>query len=262
MYALAGIEKYINMKIPVAAVSDDILVEDKSRGIRIQLSTWDEDGNETGFQPPRGRPGSRDGRGGRDGRSPHGRGDPRDSRRGSRPESGPDRRPDSRGEPRPASRAPVPRSPQERPVEARPARAEHQQRGKHLTAEERLAHYRQKYGESFEPTPELLERLRREEQRAKEHAKPDHGGNRSGRQGGNRSSGGERRQGQDGNRQAQGERGRGDGRQNGSARRPVTGKPASVQAAAPVAGAVQEKSKPQGGILGWIKGLLRGKKQP
>jgi ATP-dependent RNA helicase RhlB len=251
VYALAGIEKYINMKIPVAPVSDDILVQDKSKGMRIQLSTWDEEGNETGFQPARGRGGPRDARGGRDGRDargPHGHGDQRDPRHGGRPETaGGDRRPDGRGGNRPAGQRPA----QERPAEVRAPRgdrpAAHKAGG--MSVEERLAFYRQKYGESFQATPELMEKLRREEQRAKEHAKPDHGGNRSGRTGSGHPRGGERRQ--EGKRPA-----------NSGRPAPVAGAAAPERRPVAQAAAQSTKKTPQGGILGWIKGLFRGTKQP
>jgi ATP-dependent RNA helicase RhlB len=246
VYALAGIEKYINMKIPVVPMTDEILAQDKSKGIRIQLSTWDEEGNETGFQS-RGRPGmpSHGGRDGRDNRGSHGTRDGRGrpERTESRPGPRPERRPESSSGNRPQG----PRPAQERPIEARGARVDRPAHGKAggLTVEERLAFYRQKYGDSFEPTPELLERLRREEQRAKEHAKRDHSGKNAPR---NRS---------------------GQGGKSGIAANPVrsetenrkrTAKPAVEPKAVAPAVAPETKARPQSGILGWIKGLFRGTK--
>ncbi len=256
VYALAGIEKYINLKIPVAPITDDLLFEDKSKGIRIQLSTWDEEGNETGFQT-RGRfdrnsrtPGGRDARGGRDGR---------DTRRPPRPDGRSDVRQDKRPDNRNAEVRPVEARPDnrkgpvrvqgsnarpahERPTEVRAPRTEHASRGKGagLTVEERLAFYRQKYGESFQPTPELLERLRREEQRAKEHAKRDHAGKNAQRAPRQPHNGEQRKKTPD------------------PVAKPVA---VAVSSASPMVSDMTKKQS-QGGILGWIKGLFRGTKQP
>jgi ATP-dependent RNA helicase RhlB len=253
VYALAGIEKFINMKIPVAPMADELLVEDKSKGIRIQLSTWDEDGNETGTVSFRSRSGGRDGRDGRGGRNDRGGRDQRGGRV-SRDGQGRPPRAETRGERRPDNRGPgvakTPRLGQERPAEARqPRGGERPAHGKAagLTVEERLAFYRQKYGDSFEPTPELLERLRREEQRAKEHAKRDHAGKSA-----PRGKPGVPRSGESADA----------GRAAGEARKKAAAPVATANMAPAKAEASNMEKRPQGGILGWIKGLFRGTKQP
>jgi ATP-dependent RNA helicase RhlB len=81
VYGLPPIEKYIEMKLPVMAFEESLLVDDKSAGIHFSRSHYDEEfgGNYSGKH-------GKDGRGGRDSYGA------RDSRGGRRPEGA--RRPD------------------------------------------------------------------------------------------------------------------------------------------------------------------------
>lgn len=260
VYALAGIEKYINMKIPVAPVTDEMLAVDKSQGMRIHLSTWDDDGNEIEGAPSRGY-------------GDRGRGAPRRNDRNGRPErdrQGPSRGPrehENRDRPktregqtsaRPATPAPRMFPSAANAAVQKQAAAKPVQRGQ--SAEERLAYYRQKYGESFIPTPELLERLRRDEQRAKEK------GQRVSRTPG--SHGQKPSQNRESGRSNQARDNRNGPGQNERAPRPSTGRsqnpknPARTATPIAVSPAVPETKKKRSGILEWVSGLLRGTKRP
>ncbi len=151
VFALDGIEKYLNIKIPVGELTEISFGVDASKGQRIRLDNYDD----TRSAGHAGRP---DKRGDQQGR----------------------RRPDALGpvrsqphQARPVATRPA-ASPHDRPIhprapEAKPVRSNQAAVAKGRSVEERLEFYRQKYGESFKPNKELLEKLKREEQRALEH---------------------------------------------------------------------------------------------
>ncbi|MDA3948760.1 MAG: helicase-related protein, partial [Spirochaeta sp.] len=167
VFGLEAIEKLINQKIPVGELTEDLIGEDASAGMRIRTDRGaprDNDRGRSGRGDARrdNRRGGRDG--GRDsdhrrsesGRSDRGRGSTpagkRPAERGEREPRGTERprRPDTR---RPDSRRPDNRRPDNR-------RGENVAPGQAPKAndslEERLAYYRKKYGEDFQPTDEML----------------------------------------------------------------------------------------------------------
>lgn len=191
VFGLESIEQLINQKIPTAHVSDELMGEDASAGMRIQLVTTGRDGDR-GFDGGgggggRGRDGRRSSGGGRDGR--RGRDD-----RGPRDGGRPPRRDEERGDgarrdgpPRP--RRPVRREPGEdrRPPRSRaPEAASAGGRGprKGDTLEQRLAYYREKYGEDFQPTDEMLANLGAESDRGRGRRPAASGGESGERDGG------------------------------------------------------------------------------
>ena len=134
VYGLPAIEQLIGFKIPVGELTEDLFAQDKSAGQRIHLehSGRDFDG---GRRPERsGRGGSRSGS--RDGRAP-------DRSRGPR-KPGPAARPVHQASTRTV--ASQPRKPKEAGRQSSP----HSSPRKKMSQEERIAYYRQKYGENFD----------------------------------------------------------------------------------------------------------------
>ncbi|MFW6228109.1 MAG: DEAD/DEAH box helicase [Alkalispirochaeta sp.] len=159
VFGLEAIETLINQKIPVDELTDDLFAEDASAGMRIRATAGRDDrGDRDRGDRDRGRRGSRrsDGAGGPR-REPS-----RGPRRSSRPDgdrerpprrdagdghSGPRRKPDHRrGERRGPDRRPEPAVAGSAPKASD-------------TLEERLAYYRKKYGEDFQPTDEMLKNM-------------------------------------------------------------------------------------------------------
>lgn len=172
VFGLESIESLINQKIPVAELTDELHAEDASAGMRIQM---DRDSRDNRGDDRRGRPGRGGRSGGRsdsrrsEGRRSEGRhGDSRrggDSRRSDGRRSGESRRgAETRGGE--ARRAPDTRRGDSRRGESR--RTPDRRPDRHPDAaaagapkasdslEERLAYYRRKYGEDFQPTDEML----------------------------------------------------------------------------------------------------------
>jgi len=248
VYHLPAIEKYIAGKIPLAEFSEELLVEDVSRGQRIHLSTWDDEGDRQGGRNGHAGP-SRDGRG-RSSPRYEGRGENRGPRGEHGPGAGPARpfreRTESAGPrlpegPRP-ERKPFdkPRS-DPRPHEAPRGERREKTGPKPVPAgsgvEARLAYYRQKYGEGFEVTPELLNRLKSEEAAATRRRQEKSGSGERQNQTGKKQSGH--------TKAAQGTRSAGP--QKG-AQQPAKGQsPRSAE---------QEKNTKKttsGGLFGWLK---------
>ncbi len=166
VFGLESIESLINQKIPVAELTDELHAEDASAGMRIQM---DRDSRDNRSDDRRGRPGRGGRTGGRSsGRSEGRRGDSHrggdtrrsegrrsgESRRGTETRGGEARRaPDTRrGDSR---RGDSRRTPDRRP-ERRPDPAAAGAPKASDSLEERLAYYRRKYGEDFQPTDEML----------------------------------------------------------------------------------------------------------
>ncbi len=119
IYALPAIEKYIQMEIPVGWAEDDMFREDESTGVFIQ----------TRVRPAR------------PGRDSDRRRDHRKPRIASRqPGSEADQKTRKKRKRRPKG------APEQRP---RPAENKPTNNGKNASREDRLAYYRQKYGENF-----------------------------------------------------------------------------------------------------------------
>ncbi len=154
VFGLDSIESLINQRIPVGTLSADDYGQDASKGVRIHLESA---GRDSGRDRDRGRD---SGRGRRDDRGPR-----RD--RGPRQDHGPrqDRSPRQERAPRPDATPRTERSP--RP-ERGPRHDRPQRRPQEVGAgspkssdnlEDRLAYYRRKYGEDFQPTDEMLANL-------------------------------------------------------------------------------------------------------
>ena len=261
VFGLDAIESLINQKIPVEQLTDELYAEDASAGMRIQLEVTGRDRDDRG-----------PGRGGRSGRGSSGRGGPRrgdrgapdrrgERRDGDRPSSRSrqhdrrdserrpsDRRPSDRrgGERRPGDRRPADRRASREPVGAAPKAGD--------SLEERLAYYRKKYGEDFQPTDEMLASMeggKRESRTRSESSSRKR-----------RSRGRSNRQHRDGARPPQ--KGGSEGGERRDADRAAAGKkPQHAKKAAgppearkvPPRDASSEKPK---GILGRLKGLFRG----
>ncbi len=140
VYGLPAIEKYIEMKIPVKAVSEELLVEDKSSTMRF------------GHARDRARPGARPG-------DRHGERRAGTGRPGARGDGRPgDRRPGDRhaGERRPAERGGRDEARRAQPRAAEPrADARRPDRGIErnpyaVSAEERMKRYKDKYASGFQ----------------------------------------------------------------------------------------------------------------
>lgn len=170
VFGLEAIEKLINQKIPVGDLTNDLFGEDASEGMRIRTDSGRDGGRSGGRDGGRGgRNGARDSRDG-------GRGS-RDGSRGSR-RSGGDRertRDGDTGGRRPARSGGAPpkrRSDQRRPDQRRPDYKRSERRNDAVptgaapkasdSLEERLAYYRKKYGEDFQPTDEMLKNMQAE----------------------------------------------------------------------------------------------------
>lgn len=151
VFGLEAVENFINQKIPVATIDPDMYVQDASAGKRIQLDSG-------GGGRDRGRDRSRD--------RPRDRG--RDERRGGKrsPRGAHPDRPTDRRDERPRKK-PLPVTTHshshsgDAPARSRPRRGGEKQKpvgtakyGDSL--EQRLAYYREKYGEDFQPTDEML----------------------------------------------------------------------------------------------------------
>ena len=142
VFGLESIEGFIGRRIPTQRVSDDLLVEDKSAGVRIYFDRHD---------PPRG--------GSKPGRTPNRSGPP--SRRSSQPNKRPTqphkpgtppahkRHARPAGAPHPGAKPEAKAGGKSRPRDAgrtgeKPASPKRSQ-----SLDERLEHYKEKYGESF-----------------------------------------------------------------------------------------------------------------
>lgn len=146
VFGLEAVESFINQKIPVGETTPDVYAQDASAGKRIHL----EHAGGGGRGGDRGR--SRD----RDRRPPRGRG--REDRREDRRDERRDERPRSRPHPAGAHGA------AHGAAQARSRRVPEKARAAATgggpssgdSLEERLAYYRRKYGEDFQPTDEML----------------------------------------------------------------------------------------------------------
>jgi len=247
VYNLPAIEKYIETKIPTEAITEALLVQDKSAGVYIRTDRYESDYDDGDWG--RGRAGGRD-RGARsrvggrsragegpDGRSrPSGRGRPGEGGRGRPGEGGRGRPGEGSGgrsqtqEARQHGRPYDDRRPR-RDDRAGSGHDRHQDLGREeqklarLSFEERMAYYKSKYGTDGAPSVEQGQKGRTRQP-----------GSQPGR---TRQPG--RQQGRTGH----------PGNQQGRTRQP--GKPAGVQASpAPV--------KKTGGLVGLLKKLFGGKK--
>lgn len=154
VFGLDAIESLINQRIPVGTLTPEEFGEDASAGVRIRLDS----SGRTDSRGPR-----RDGGGRRDSSRRDGpRRDHSPRREGGRREGA--RRDGPRRE---SSHRDVPRRDVPRGVEGgvhrspRPVRRDAEARGPRSgeSLEERLAYYRRKYGEDFQPTDEMLKNL-------------------------------------------------------------------------------------------------------
>jgi ATP-dependent RNA helicase RhlB len=195
VFGLESIEKLINQKIPVAELTEELHAEDASAGMRIRMdrdSRDDRGPNRSGRdRPPRRSDGRRSpdsGRGGESRRAPEARRSG-DGKRGGESRRAPDNRrggesrraPDTRRAP--DSRRGPDRRPEGAPSGGVPKASD--------SLEERLAYYRRKYGEDFQPTDEMLASMQG----------PGSGGgkrkrSRKGRSSSRKGSGGDRQQSQ------------------------------------------------------------------
>ncbi len=159
VFGLEAIEKYIGMKIPVETIEEGLLVEDKSAGMKIHSEHW-------GRGDRRDRGERREGRG-RPGERRHPRPErPRFQREtpaqpvgtdSPSPQARPQKRPDRfRDEQRRDGR------PERERFEGRPERRG-PRKGVKLTQEERLALYKEKYGENFQASDEKRRKGKRPE---------------------------------------------------------------------------------------------------
>lgn len=162
VFGLDAIESLINQRIPVGNLTPEEFGEDASAGVRIRLDS----NGRTDSRGPR-----RDGGGRRDGSRRDGpRREHSTHRDGARRESsrrdGPRRESGHRDVPRRETPRPE-RGRRDRAAEGsghrspRPVRREAETRGPRSdeSLEERLAYYRRKYGEDFQPTDEMLKNL-------------------------------------------------------------------------------------------------------
>ncbi len=144
VYGLEAIEKYIGFKIPVEWAEEDLFVEDKSAGMRLNIRRNDNRGDSSRRTDRR--PGGR--RDFRKGHSTEGRGSkrPLDSPRGRKPSGKPagGGRPVERKSAAPGVRRGKPDA--GKPVTKKPPV---KKLTSSSTAEERLAYYKAKYGEDF-----------------------------------------------------------------------------------------------------------------
>jgi ATP-dependent RNA helicase RhlB len=146
VFGLEAIETLIRQRIPVAQLTEDLYAEDASAGMRIRTGDAGRDSRDRDRDRGRGGRGSSP-RGPRE-RGSRDRDRDRDRDRSPRERSGartprPDR-PDRSDRPRSGTQ------PARRPAEVGPA----PKAGDSLEA--RLAYYRKKYGEDFQPTDEML----------------------------------------------------------------------------------------------------------
>ena len=153
VFGLESIESLIRQKIPVEPVSEELYAEDASSGMRIR--TGDAARDRDGRDRDRGRRGGRQDRGPR---SDRGSRTERSARpeRSTRPDRAPrtDRaaRPQAGGESgRGGARKPARRSAERTPTGGAPKSSD--------SLEARLEYYRQKYGEDFQPTDEMLKNM-------------------------------------------------------------------------------------------------------
>jgi ATP-dependent RNA helicase RhlB len=242
VYELPAIERYLGKKIPSETATEELFAADKSEGVRIQTEFYEDRDDRRG---DRGGGGYRD-----DGRGRSFGGDRRRERydaereRGGRERRGSGRgRGDDRRRGRPRERDDYGEAREERRETRRPPRPESLSR---LSPEERVAYYKEKYGEGFggEPSP-ARERPASEPRR-------DRGGRRDGRW-----EDGERRGGPDNGQQERSGRRRRRGRRGGRGGR---GRP---QDAARQSSGRQEKAKSapaKKGLFSKVLGLFKGKK--
>lgn len=161
VFSLDAIERYINQKIPVGELTPELYREDASAGKRIHLESGNRDG-----QRGRDRDGGRRSSGGDRRRDrPRSEGRHHEGRRHEgRRHEGPrrDARQEDHRDDRPRTRKPAP------PVRARrSAEPLGAAPGSGDSLEQRLAYYRKKYGEDFQPTDEMLANFGGEKPRKK-----------------------------------------------------------------------------------------------
>lgn len=250
VFGLDAIESLINQKIPVEQLTDDLYAEDASAGMRIQLEVTGRDRDDRG-----------PGRGGRPGRGSSRRGGPRRGERGAQ-----DRRGERRDDDRPASRRrsherhdsdrrPSDRRPADRRQDRRPSREPVGAAPKASDSlEERLAYYRKKYGEDFQPTDEMLASM----EGAKREPRAKSGSSSRKRRSRSRSN----QQRRDGARAPQkGASGGGERRESdrsASGKKPQHAKKAARPPEARKAPPRETASDKPKGILGRLKGLFGG----
>jgi ATP-dependent RNA helicase RhlB len=133
VFGLEAIEKYIDQKIPVQSFTEKELVEDKSAGMRIRTGRYGRDEDDRG----RGRGGS-----GRD----RGRGFKNDARQRRKPAG-------AAAAEKPAREVPAAPAGEDRKNRTSGDAGGRRLSGKKMNREERLAFYRDKYGEEFGGSP-------------------------------------------------------------------------------------------------------------
>ncbi|MDR1058976.1 MAG: DEAD/DEAH box helicase [Treponema sp.] len=150
VYELPAIERYIGKKIPSENAGEELFGTDKSEGVRVQVDFYD-GGRSSG---------SRDGRGSGERRSRRGEGRGNRDGRGERPEPRRDRGPEPRGEGERGrgnrgTRRDAPAAPAGRRAQgaAGPQGGPKPGSLSKLSFEERMAYYREKYGEGFGGSP-------------------------------------------------------------------------------------------------------------
>jgi len=257
VFGLEAIETLINQKIPVDELTDDLFAEDASAGMRIRTTAGRDDRGDRDRgdrdRGDRGRRGPRRNEGGGGPRRESSRG----PRRSSRPDgerertprrdsgdgrSGARRKPEHRrgGERRGPDRRPEPAAAGSAPKASD-------------TLEERLAYYRKKYGEDFQPTDEMLKNM--------QDQGPGQGGSRNKRSRKRRSSrpsgGNDRRPRQENTERPSGDSGANDtaparSSATSSERKGTTASPAAPDTGASAGGTSKKKS----GILGKLKSFF------
>lgn len=164
VYSLEPIESFIGMKIPTSELSDDLFVQDESRGQRLNLETGRDRDGRSGGRGGRDRDRDRGGRGGRSrssaprkGAPPKGAGRPKSG--SGRPASPSDE--GERGKPRyehaKAEESERKRRSRRRGGKGEPRRGEKAPPGppsRDSSLDDRLEYYKKKYGEDFKPTEE------------------------------------------------------------------------------------------------------------
>ncbi|SIP89868.1 ATP-dependent RNA helicase RhlB [Alkalispirochaeta americana] len=253
VFSLDAIERYINQKIPVGELTPDLYREDASAGRRIHLESGGRDRDRDGRRS-RDRDGGRRSPGGErrrerprsegrhhEGRRHEGRSAEGRHHEGRRHEG---RQEDHRDERLRGKKTPPPgrmrRSAE--PVGAAPSSGD--------TLEQRLAYYRKKYGEDFQPTDEMLANLGGDQPRKK-----------------SKRSSGRRRSGASASRDSASRAGA--GTPAPAQRAPAAGAKASPKRDAPKKASPERVHPPAGevsreeprGIVGKLKGLFGARKK-
>lgn len=159
VFGLEAIENLINQKIPVADVTEELHGEDASAGMRIRMDRDGRDGRDSRDRRPRRSEGRRSESRRSDGRRSEARRSSGSGRGGEARRPEPRRSEPRRVEPRKSEprRAAERRAEPRRGAERRPERVVAGRAPKASDSlEERLAYYRRKYGEDFQPTDEML----------------------------------------------------------------------------------------------------------